>query len=114
MLKCIALLRKRADLSRDAFIDRFEHHHAVLIRRLLPEIVDYRRNYMVREGAFVFAATPEGNLIALNARSGAALWRFQTGATIAASPMSYAVDGKHSSQSRQGQCSTVSRCPTEP
>jgi PQQ-dependent dehydrogenase (methanol/ethanol family) len=45
-------------------------------------------------GNVVFAATGEGNLIALDARTGAALWHYSTGATMAASPMSYAVDGK--------------------
>lgn len=45
-------------------------------------------------GGVVFAATREGNLIALDARSGKFLWRFQTGASITASPMSYAIDGK--------------------
>jgi PQQ-dependent dehydrogenase (methanol/ethanol family) len=45
-------------------------------------------------GNVVFAATGEGNLIALDARTGAALWHYSTGATMAASPMSYAMDGK--------------------
>ena len=45
-------------------------------------------------GGVVFVATREGNLIALDAKTGKLLWRFQTGASIASSPMSYAVDGK--------------------
>jgi alcohol dehydrogenase (cytochrome c) len=45
-------------------------------------------------GGVVFAATREGNLIALNARTGKLLWRFQTGGALAAAPMSYAVAGK--------------------
>lgn len=45
-------------------------------------------------GGLVFAATGEGSLIGLDARTGALLWHFQTGGTIASSPMSYAVDGK--------------------
>ena len=36
----------------------------------------------------------DGNVVALDARSGEHLWHFQTGATIAASPISYAVDGQ--------------------
>jgi uncharacterized protein (TIGR02118 family) len=54
MFKCIALLRRRPDLSREAFIDYYERQHAPLIRRLLPGIVDYRRNYVELEGAFLF------------------------------------------------------------
>jgi alcohol dehydrogenase (cytochrome c) len=45
-------------------------------------------------GGIVFASTAEGDLIALNARTGAPLWRYQTGGAITASPISYAVDGK--------------------
>lgn len=45
-------------------------------------------------GGIVFLSTADGNLIALNASTGKALWHFQTGAEIASAPMSYAVDGK--------------------
>ncbi|MEO8049590.1 MAG: PQQ-dependent dehydrogenase, methanol/ethanol family [Acidobacteriota bacterium] len=45
-------------------------------------------------GGVVFASAADGNLIALDSRTGALLWRFQTGGRIAASPMSYSVDGK--------------------
>jgi alcohol dehydrogenase (cytochrome c) len=49
---------------------------------------------LATEGGVVFAATREGHLIALDAKSGKHLWRFQTGASMAASPMSYAVGGQ--------------------
>jgi alcohol dehydrogenase (cytochrome c) len=45
-------------------------------------------------GNVVFGSVRDGNLVALNARSGEHLWHFQTGADIAASPMSFAVDGR--------------------
>jgi alcohol dehydrogenase (cytochrome c) len=45
-------------------------------------------------GGVLFAASSEGNLIALDSKTGKYLWRFQTGGTIASSPISYAVDGK--------------------
>ena len=45
-------------------------------------------------GGIVFAATREGNLIGLEANTGKYLWRFQTDASMAASPMSYAVGGR--------------------
>ncbi|HVZ20117.1 MAG TPA: PQQ-dependent dehydrogenase, methanol/ethanol family [Vicinamibacterales bacterium] len=45
-------------------------------------------------GNVLFASIRDGNLAALDARTGAPLWHFQTGTTPAASPMSYAVDGK--------------------
>jgi alcohol dehydrogenase (cytochrome c) len=42
----------------------------------------------------LFASDPEGSLIALDARTGAQLWRYQTGGSIQNSPISYEVDGK--------------------
>jgi outer membrane protein assembly factor BamB len=45
-------------------------------------------------GGVLFAATAEGNLIALEASTGKLLWHFQTGSSITSSPMSYAVKGK--------------------
>lgn len=41
-------------MTRDAFVSYYEGQHAPLIRSLLPGIVDYRRNYINRDGAFVF------------------------------------------------------------
>ena len=49
---------------------------------------------LATSGGLVFAATAEGSLVGLDARTGALLWHFQTGGTIASSPISYAVDGK--------------------
>ena len=45
-------------------------------------------------GQLLFAALRDGNLAALDARSGAFLWRFQTGGNMNASPMSYAAGGR--------------------
>ncbi len=49
---------------------------------------------MATAGGVLFASSREGNLIALDARSGKSLWRYQTGGNMAASPMSFAVDGR--------------------
>jgi len=48
---------------------------------------------LATDGGILFAASRDGNLVALDKRSGKLLWRFQTGAPIDSSPMSYAVDG---------------------
>ncbi|HZR48846.1 MAG TPA: PQQ-dependent dehydrogenase, methanol/ethanol family [Streptosporangiaceae bacterium] len=45
-------------------------------------------------GGLVFTGDAEGNFIALDATTGKALWHFQCGASVYASPMSFAVDGK--------------------
>ena len=45
-------------------------------------------------GGIVFAASRDGNLIALDSTTGKHLWHYQTGADIRSSPISYSVDGK--------------------
>jgi alcohol dehydrogenase (cytochrome c) len=42
----------------------------------------------------LFASSREGNFIALDAMTGKTLWRYQTGGAMAASPMSFAVEGR--------------------
>jgi len=45
-------------------------------------------------GGVVFASSNDGNLIALDSKTGKYLWHYYTGANIIASPMAYAVNGK--------------------
>jgi alcohol dehydrogenase (cytochrome c) len=45
-------------------------------------------------GGLVFAGDPQGYLIAFDDRTGKVLWKFQTGGSIAAPPITYALDGK--------------------
>jgi PQQ-dependent dehydrogenase (methanol/ethanol family) len=45
-------------------------------------------------GNVVFASSRDGNILALDGKTGKYLWHFQTGGNHQASPMSYAVDGK--------------------
>lgn len=52
-LKVVAMLRKRADISREEFIRYYTENHAPLILSLLPGIVEYRRNFTVFDGAYV-------------------------------------------------------------
>ena len=59
MFKCIALLKRREDLSKEAFIEYYENCHAPLIRRLMPEIIEYRRNYIDFNGLFQFGGSAE-------------------------------------------------------
>ena len=49
---------------------------------------------MATGGGVVFALTREGNLVALDAKTGKPLWHFQTGGSPAAAPISYAIDGR--------------------
>lgn len=52
--KAIAMLKRREDLSREAFIDYYETKHAPLILSLVPGILKYRRNFADFEGAYAF------------------------------------------------------------
>jgi PQQ-dependent dehydrogenase (methanol/ethanol family) len=45
-------------------------------------------------GGVLFAGSHEGNLIALDAKTGKSLWHFQTGSEISSSPISYSVAGR--------------------
>ena len=45
-------------------------------------------------GGVLFASSRDGNIIALDAKTGKHLWHYQTGGIHAASPISYAVDGR--------------------
>jgi alcohol dehydrogenase (cytochrome c) len=45
-------------------------------------------------GGLVFVGTPEGRLVALNARSGEQLWEFQLGTPVTAPPIAYSVGGR--------------------
>jgi len=49
---------------------------------------------LATDGGVLFVSTRDGNLTALDMKTGRHLWHFQTGGAHAASPMSYAVDGK--------------------
>jgi PQQ-like domain len=45
-------------------------------------------------GGLVFASMRDGNIVALDATTGKHLWHFQTNGNHAASPISYAIDGR--------------------
>jgi alcohol dehydrogenase (cytochrome c) len=45
-------------------------------------------------GGVVFSGTSDGHALALDARTGRLLWRFQTGGDVSSGPMSYMADGK--------------------
>jgi alcohol dehydrogenase (cytochrome c) len=49
---------------------------------------------MATGGGLVFGSTNEGNVYALDAATGRALWNFQTGGQCTANPIAYEVDGR--------------------
>ncbi|WP_235736647.1 EthD domain-containing protein [Nocardioides alcanivorans] len=49
MIKAIALLARKPELTHAEFVDYYENNHSKLVRSLLPQIGDYRRNYIDRD-----------------------------------------------------------------
>jgi len=49
---------------------------------------------MATAGGVLFGASRDGYLMALDARTGKFLWRYQTGGNMSASPMSFSVEGR--------------------
>jgi alcohol dehydrogenase (cytochrome c) len=49
---------------------------------------------MATGGEVVFGSTRDGNIVALDAKTGKHLWHFETGGNNAASPISYGIDGR--------------------
>ncbi|MDT5189379.1 MAG: hypothetical protein QOI28_1630 [Mycobacterium sp.] len=58
--------------------------------------IDYpmAASVLATAGDLVFAGTPTGEFVALNARTGEKLWEFQCGSGHHSSPSTYSVDGK--------------------
>ena len=52
-IKVIAMLARKPGLSETDFVDYYENRHAPLILSIAPQIRDYRRNYLRREGAIL-------------------------------------------------------------
>jgi alcohol dehydrogenase (cytochrome c) len=76
------------------------------LRAIDPETVDIKWEYpmpgpaiawagtVATAGGLIFAGDDDGNLVALNAKTGEDLWHFNMGHMIYASPMTWAIDGK--------------------
>src|SRR5207248_4632076 len=52
MLKVLAFLSKRDDLTTEAFIDYYENRHVPLVLGLMDTPVVYKRNYLKRGNEF--------------------------------------------------------------
>ena len=67
------------------------------VKGLPPSTLMFQLNWagvMATAGGLVFGGSNEGNVFALDASTGKALWDFQTGGAVRTNPMGFAVDGK--------------------
>ena len=64
-IKVIAMLARKSGLSETDFVDYYENRHAPLILSIAPQIRDYRRNYLRRDGAILAegAQPPEFDVV---------------------------------------------------
>ena len=58
MIKTIAFLKRKAGLSQAQFIEYYETRHAPLILSIAPQVCDYRRNFLMPEGAILAPGAP--------------------------------------------------------
>ncbi|OLF18566.1 outer membrane protein assembly factor BamB family protein [Actinophytocola xanthii] len=63
-------------------------------KRNLPYSLAHGNGILTTASDLLFIGQPDGNLLALDARTGRELWRFQCGAAISSSPITYEVDGE--------------------
>ncbi|GAB2649200.1 EthD domain-containing protein [Prescottella soli] len=65
MIKAVALLARKPELSHAELVDYYENNHSKLIRSLMPQIRDYRRNYLDRSSGIGAdgAADPDFDVI---------------------------------------------------
>jgi len=62
--------------------------------RDMPWALAHGNGILTTKGGLMFVGQPDGNLLGLDVKTGAELWRFQTGAGVHTSPISYEVDGE--------------------
>ena len=62
-------------------------------RKQMPYSLAHGNGILTTASDLLFIGQPDGNLLALDARNGRELWRFQTGAAISSTPIMYEADG---------------------
>jgi hypothetical protein len=93
MFKVAFFLWRRADFDRERFINYYEHQHAVLSMRIIPQPLDFRRNYPLWDQAQLSGSEP---------------------CVFAMEPFDVMTELFHTDQSGfQAQVSTVTRSPAK-
>ncbi|CAN7459401.1 PQQ-binding-like beta-propeller repeat protein [Pseudorhodoferax sp. LjRoot39] len=62
--------------------------------RDMPWSLAHGNGILSTKGGVMFIGQPDGNLLGLDVKTGAELWRFQTGAGVHTTPITYEIDGE--------------------
>ncbi len=63
-------------------------------KKPMPYSLAHGNGILTTASDLLFIGQPDGNFLAMDATSGRELWRFQTGASISASPITYTIDNE--------------------
>lgn len=63
-------------------------------KKNMPYSLAHGNGILTTASGLLFIGQPDGNLLAMDGDNGNELWRFQTGASISASPVTYEIDGE--------------------
>jgi alcohol dehydrogenase (cytochrome c) len=63
-------------------------------KKQMPYSLAHGNGILTTASDLLFIGQPDGNLLAMDSNDGSELWRFQTGAAISASPITYEIDGE--------------------
>jgi len=63
-------------------------------KKHMPYELAHGNGILTTRSDLLFIGQPDGNVLALDAKNGDELWRFQTGAAISASPVTYEIEGE--------------------
>ena len=63
MIKMVALIKRKPELTPEQFRDYYEAHHAPMALRLLPMLARYERNFVRRDGSPEGDAFPEFDVV---------------------------------------------------
>ncbi|MFT3819951.1 MAG: PQQ-binding-like beta-propeller repeat protein [Rubrivivax sp.] len=63
-------------------------------KKNVPFSVAHGNGILTTASDLLFIGQPDGNVVAMDATNGRELWRFQTGASISATPITYEIDGE--------------------
>ena len=69
-------------------------NNRIVWRKAMPWALAHGNGILTTAGGLMFVGQPDGNLLGLDVNGGKELWRFQTGAGVHSTPVTYVIDGE--------------------